>query len=139
MASLGHLSKFERVSRLGFVAAVTSLNGGQPNFARCLAVSWASTLYIHFWGLLPPNGIFLGAKFTCVQVLRSPILAALLHDTRVVGVSQTLRRVQGMELRNLRSSSFSTEGATYTPTAAITLGIGRRSSFFELTVEVHEI
>jgi len=28
----------------------------------------------------------------CVQVLRSPILAALLHGTRVVGVSQTLRR-----------------------------------------------
>jgi len=27
-----------------------------------------------------------------VQVLRSPILAALLHGTRVVGVSQTLRR-----------------------------------------------
>jgi len=28
-------------SRLGFVAASTSLNGGQPNFERCLAVSWA--------------------------------------------------------------------------------------------------
>ena len=28
----------------------------------------------------------------CVQVLRSPILAALLHDTRVVSGSQTLRR-----------------------------------------------
>jgi len=28
----------------------------------------------------------------CVQVLRSPILAALLHGTRVLGVSQTLRR-----------------------------------------------
>jgi len=28
----------------------------------------------------------------CVQTLRSPVLAALLHGTRVVGVSQTLRR-----------------------------------------------
>ena len=28
----------------------------------------------------------------CVQVLRSPISAALLHGTRTVGVSQTLRR-----------------------------------------------
>jgi len=28
----------------------------------------------------------------CVQNYRSPILAALLHDTPVVGVSQTLRR-----------------------------------------------
>jgi len=31
--------KFQRVSRLGFVTAPTSLNGGQPNFARCLAIS----------------------------------------------------------------------------------------------------
>jgi len=34
----------------------------------------------------------------CVQVLRSSILAALLHGTRAVGVSQTLRRGKGMEL-----------------------------------------
>jgi len=37
--SLGYPSKFQRVSRLGFVTAATSLNGSQPNFARCLAVS----------------------------------------------------------------------------------------------------
>jgi len=43
---------------------ITSLTGGQPNFARSLAVSWADTLYIHFWGLLPPNGILPPAKFT---------------------------------------------------------------------------
>jgi len=47
LASLGHPSKFQPVSRVGFVIAVTSLNGGQPNFARCLAVSWTGTLYIH--------------------------------------------------------------------------------------------
>jgi len=40
-----------------------SLNG-QPNFARCLAVSWAGTLCIHFRGLLSPNGILQGSKFT---------------------------------------------------------------------------
>jgi len=34
----------------GFVTAPTSLNGGQPNFARCLAVSWTGTLCIHFGG-----------------------------------------------------------------------------------------
>jgi len=61
---LGHLSKFQRVSHLGFVTAATSLNGSQPNFARCLAVSWAGTLYIHFWRLLPRNRILPGAKFT---------------------------------------------------------------------------
>jgi len=29
----------------------------QPKFARCLTVSWAGTLYIHFRRLLPPDGI----------------------------------------------------------------------------------
>jgi len=43
---------------------VTSLTRGQPNFARCLAVSWARTVYIHFRGLLSPNGILPAAKFT---------------------------------------------------------------------------
>jgi len=45
--SLWHPCKFQQVSHLGIVTAPTSLNGGQPNFARCLAVSWAGTLYIH--------------------------------------------------------------------------------------------
>jgi len=62
--SLGHPSKFQRVSSLGFVTGATSLTGGQPNFAWCLAVSWAGTLYIHFWGPLPPHGVLLRAKFT---------------------------------------------------------------------------
>jgi len=51
-------------SCLGFVTAATSLNGSQANFARCLAVSWAGTLYIHFRGLLPRNGILPRAEFT---------------------------------------------------------------------------
>ena len=42
LASLGHPCKFQRVSRLGFVTVPMSLNGGQPNFARCLAISWAA-------------------------------------------------------------------------------------------------
>jgi len=53
-------------------------------FARLLG--WC-TVYT-FWGFLPSNGIPPGAKFT----LRSPILAALLHVTQAVGVSNTLRR-----------------------------------------------
>ena len=60
--------------------------------------------YIYIWGegLLPPNGILPGAKFTVHPSLklRSLLLAALLHGTRAVCVSQTLRR--------------SAEGATYT-------------------------
>ena len=50
---MGHPSKFQRVSRLRFVTAVTSLTGGQPYFARCLAVPWTATLYIHFGGSCP--------------------------------------------------------------------------------------
>jgi len=46
LASLRHLSKFQPVSRLGFITASTLLNGGQQNFSVCLAVSWAGTLYM---------------------------------------------------------------------------------------------
>jgi len=60
----GHPCKFQLVSHLGFVTAATSLNGSQPNFARRLAVSWADTLYIHFWELLPLSGIVPAAKIT---------------------------------------------------------------------------
>ena len=56
-------SKRQRLSRLGFLSA-TSLTGGQPNFARCLAVSCAATLCIHFRRLLPPDGISPHVKFT---------------------------------------------------------------------------
>jgi len=48
LAGLGHLSKFERGSRLDFGTAATSLNGSQRNFAWCLAISWAVILCIHF-------------------------------------------------------------------------------------------
>jgi len=60
---------------------------------------WPSTglvdyIYI-FRGLLPRYGILPSARLTLrprLAVLRSPILAALLHGPRVVGVSQTLQR-----------------------------------------------
>jgi len=52
-ASLRHPSKFQRVSRLAFLTAATSLTGGQTNFARCLAISWAAALYVHFRGSCP--------------------------------------------------------------------------------------
>jgi len=51
--SFRHPSKFQRVSCLAFVTAATLLTGGQPNFARRLAVSCTGTLYIPFRGLLP--------------------------------------------------------------------------------------
>jgi len=64
LVSLGHPSKCQKSSRLGFVTAPTSLDEYQSNFSRYSAVSWAGTLYVHFWGTLPSNGILLGAIFT---------------------------------------------------------------------------
>ena len=64
-----HPSKFQRFSRLVFFTASTSLNWGQPIFARCLAVSWAGTRYIHFQGLLPLTEFCQVQNSLCVCVL----------------------------------------------------------------------
>jgi len=73
---------------------LASLSGGQPTFVglQCLAVSWVVTLYIHLGGSCPLTEFCQAQSSLCVQVLRSPILAALLQGTLAVGVSQTLRR-----------------------------------------------
>jgi len=60
----GTPAKFQWVSRIGFVTAATSLTEGQPNFARCLAVSWAGTLCIDFGEFLPRSGNLPSAKLT---------------------------------------------------------------------------
>jgi len=52
---------------------------------------WPSPGLVHFRGFLPSDGICQVQHSLCVQVLRSPILAALLHGTRIVGVSEPLR------------------------------------------------
>jgi len=59
-----HPSKFQRVSRFGFVTVATSLNVSQSNFPLCSAVSWPGTLYPHFSHFLPPDGILSRAKST---------------------------------------------------------------------------
>jgi len=46
---------------------------------------------IHFRGLLPLIEFCQVQNSPCVQVLRFPVLAALLHGTGAVGVCQTLR------------------------------------------------
>jgi len=117
--NLGHPSKFQRVSHLAFVTAETSLTGSQPNFARCLAVSWAGTLYIHFRGLLPPNDGILPVQCSLyVQVLRSAVLAVLLRCSPAAGVSQSLRRGTRNGITELSQRAPSIFGR-----AASTLGI----------------
>jgi len=72
------------------------------------------TIYA-FSAVLPLDGILPGAKFTLLQVLRSPILAASLHGTPAAGVSQTLRRWE--------------EAPPIFDRAAITLRFGPHSSY----------
>jgi len=87
-----------------------------------------------FWGALDPRRKFFMCEIhfeskSCVLLYWQRYCTALKHwaSAKLCGV------VQGMELRNLRSSSFSTEGATYIPRAAITLGIGPHSSLEIIT------
>ena len=79
LASLGHPNKFQPLSRLGFVTAPTSLNGGQQNFAGCLSIYWAGPLYIHFWGCCPVMEFCQLQNSLCVQVLRSLISVSYTH------------------------------------------------------------
>ena len=116
LAGLGHPSKFQRVSRLGFVTSPTSINVDQPNFARCLAVSWTGTTYIHFRGLLSPNGILPGEKIhvastSCVLLYWQRYCTALEQcaSSKLCGVRQRAPPIFGR--------------------AAITLFIGPHSSF----------
>ena len=90
LASLGHSSKFQRFSCFGFVTAATFLNRSRPKFALCLA-SLVYCIYI-FSSSCPLTEFCPVQNSLYVQVLRSRILAALLHSIPAAGVSQTLRR-----------------------------------------------
>jgi len=123
--SLWHPSIFQWVSHLGFITAATSLTGGQPNFAQCLAVSWAGTLCIHIRGCCPLAEFCPVQNSLYVEVLCSHILAALLHGTAAASVSRTLRhgtRNGITELSQRAPPRFSW--------AAITLDIGSHSTYY---------
>jgi len=66
----------------------------------------------------------------CIQVLLFSILAALLHGTRAVGISQTLHRGNCTRSTFSQFPQYSVEGAICVWRAAITLGIRPHSSFF---------
>jgi len=92
----------QQLSFNGFrvLAAATSLIRDQPNFARCLAVSWAATLYT-FSGR--PRTEFCQVRNSrFVEVLLCPTLAALLHRTPAAGVRKTLRHGAGNGITELR-------------------------------------
>jgi len=65
-----------------------------PEANQTLHDVWPSPGLVHyiyiFGGSCPLTEFCQLQNSLCVQVLRSPILAALVHSTRAVGVSQTL-------------------------------------------------
>ena len=122
LVSLGHPIKFQRVWRLAFITAPTSLDGGQPNFAQCLAVSCACTPYIHSRGLLPPNGILPRAK------LALPPSLAFSYFGRVTARHSSSGRQPNCGVQQRVPPILGS--------AAITLGIGPHSSYY---IIVHEV
>ena len=115
MAEIGWRVSGTQANFNEFRVLASLLQRHQPNFARCLAVSWAGTLHIHFRGLLSPNGILRGAKFTLRPILAFCDIGSVAAQHFSSGPSAKLCGVvQGMELRNFRSSSFSTQAATAT-------------------------
>ena len=114
LVSLGHPSKFQWVSRLCFVTAVTSLDAGKPNFVQCLAIFCAGTLYVHFPGLLTPNGILPHAKLTLLPGL------AFFYIGTVTARHSSRGRQTNCSVQQRAPPIFCR--------AAITLGIGSHSS-----------
>ena len=86
---------------------------------------------IHFWGSYPVTEFFQVQNSPCVQVLRSPILTALLHGTPAAGVSQTLRHGTRNGITELSQRAPPIFGW-----AAITLGIGPYSSCYKSHVKM---
>ena len=121
--SLGHPCKFQPPSRLGFVTAPTSLNGGQQNFAGCFAVSCAGTLYMHF-GALALTEILPAAKFT----LR-PSLAFSYIDR--VTARHSTSGSQPIFVAVYQEWNYGTfaDGATYIRLGGHHVAIGPHSSF----------
>jgi len=121
--SLGHPSKFQRVSHLGSVTAATSLKGSQQNFARCLAISWAGTLHIYFGGALAPLWNFARCN---INFASSKSCALVFWQRYCTALEQWARaKLCGVEHR--APSVFGR--------ATIMLGIGPHSSIFLLDLQ----
>jgi len=113
------------VSCLSVDTAPASLIGGQPNFARCLAVSWAGRLCIHFRGSLPPNGILPAAKFTFRPSFALSYIGSVTARHSSSGRRLTLQRGTRNGVTYLSQRAPPVFGR-----AAITLGVGPHSSFY---------
>jgi len=124
--SLGYPIKFQRVLRLGFVTAAMSFTGSQPNFARCLAISCAGTVYT-FLGAFAPDRILPHAKFTLCPSLAFSYIGSVIAQHSSTRVSQTLRHGTRNGIVELSQRAPPIFGW-----AAITLGIVPHSSCLDL-------
>jgi len=100
-----------------------SLTECQPNFAYCLTISCAGTLYIHFRGLLAPDRILLGAKLT----LRPSLAFSYIGSITARYFSSGCQPNFAVWYKEWIYRTFA-EGAPIFTWAVITLGIGPYSS-----------
>jgi len=98
LTSLGHCSKFQQ-GFASWLCYCSDIAQWKPTKLRDVWSSHGLVLYIYIFGGSCPVLEFCQVQNSlCVQVLRSPILAALLHGTQVVGVSQTASLNRGRHL-----------------------------------------
>jgi len=111
---------------LASLRAATSLTGGQPNFARCLAVSWAATLYT-FSGALAPERNFARCK---IHVMSKSCVSYIGSVTTPHSSSERQRNFAAW----CKEWNYGTFAECVTDIrlgwAAMTLGIGPHSSWF---------
>jgi len=84
-------------------------------------VKYPTGILYTFLGLSSPNGILPGSKFTLRPSLPFSYIGSVTARHSSSGRQPNFRRGTKMELRNFRSSSFSSEDATYILRASITL------------------
>jgi len=113
----GTPANIQRVSRLGFVSAATSLNGSQPNFAHDV---WPSPGLVHYIYIL--RALARLRNFPRCNIHFASKSSALLYWQRYC---TALDKWASAKLCGVKQRAPPIFGR-----AAITLGIGPRSSFF---------
>jgi len=83
----------------------------------------ALVYYVHFWGLLPPNGILPAAKFTLLRSRAFSYIGNVTARHSSTGISQSLRRGTRNGITELSQRVPPIFGR-----AVITLGIGKHST-----------
>ena len=107
----------------------------ESNNARCLVVSWAGTLYIHF------SGSCVVTEFCQVQNSLCVKSCVLLYWRRYCTTLEqwASAKLSGIGTRNEITELSLIESATHIPRAAITLDIGPHSSSTSCGFVAHQV